>query len=185
MIRRHAPRVRTRRQAGGHKSGHTKFQRSPNCSEISSSKPTPSLPWAQRVAGSNPVAPTKSLSNPRNPDEHRDLARSSALLTSYPPQAATPGCSRRFLARHSTEVRMYEFDPRWPDDPRDDDRERDLSRGSRGSSDNRDSVRDLDPRDVFMRQVDLPHGLIRRLGSGAPQARRSTRSHPRIVERAR
>jgi hypothetical protein len=56
---------------------------------------------------------------------------------------------------------MYEFDVRWPDDPRDDDRERDLSRGSRGSSDDRDSVRDLDLRDVFMSQVDLPRGLER------------------------
>jgi hypothetical protein len=44
---------------------------------------------------------------------------------------------------------MYEFDPRWPDDPRDDDRERDLSRGSRGSLDDRDHDRNVDPRDVF------------------------------------
>ena len=56
---------------------------------------------------------------------------------------------------------MYEFDPRWPDDPRDDEQNRDLSRGSRGSSDDRDSVRDLDLRDVFMSQVDLPRGLER------------------------
>jgi hypothetical protein len=56
---------------------------------------------------------------------------------------------------------MYEFDPRWPDDPRDDEHNRDLSRGSRGSSDDRDSGRDLDPRDVFMSQVDLPRGLER------------------------
>jgi hypothetical protein len=56
---------------------------------------------------------------------------------------------------------MYEFDPRWPDDPRDDEHDRDLSWGSRGSSDDRDSVRDLDPRDVFMSQVDLPRGLER------------------------
>ena len=32
-----------------------------NCSENSTSKATPSLPWAQGVAGSNPVAPTKIL----------------------------------------------------------------------------------------------------------------------------
>src|SRR5579864_5893729 len=76
-----------------------------------------------------------------------------------PPKAATHGCSRLFLARHSREVRMYEFDPRWPDDRRDDEHDRDLSRGSRGSSDDRDSVRDLDLRDVFMSQVDLPRGL--------------------------
>jgi hypothetical protein len=50
---------------------------------------------------------------------------------------------------------------RWPDDPRDDEHDRDLSRGSRGSSDDRDSVRDLDLRDVFMSQVDLPRGLER------------------------
>ena len=56
---------------------------------------------------------------------------------------------------------MYEFDPRWPDDPRDDDPDRDLSRGTRGGSDDRDSVRDLDLRDVFMSQVDLPRGLER------------------------
>jgi hypothetical protein len=56
---------------------------------------------------------------------------------------------------------MYEFDPRWPDDPRDDDRERDLSRGSRGGLDDRDHDRNVDPRDVFMTQVDLPRGLER------------------------
>src|ERR1700681_3086997 len=84
-----------------------------------------------------------------------------ALVGGQPPKAATPGCFRHFLARHSREVRMYEFDPRWPDDPRDDDRDRDLSRGSRGSSDDRDSVRDLDLRDVFISQVDLPRGRER------------------------
>ena len=55
---------------------------------------------------------------------------------------------------------MYEFDPRWPDDPRDDDRERDLSRGSRGGSDSRYREA-VDPRDVFMSQVYLPRGLER------------------------
>src|ERR1700687_293769 len=84
-----------------------------------------------------------------------------AVVGIRPPKASTHGRSRHFLARHSREVRMYEFDIRWPDDPRDDDRERDLSRASRGSSDDRDSVRDLDPRDVFMSQVDLPRGLER------------------------
>src|ERR1700724_3266265 len=56
---------------------------------------------------------------------------------------------------------MYEIDPRWADDPRDDEHDRDLSRGSRSSSEDRDSIRDLDPRDVFMSQVDLPRGLER------------------------
>ena len=32
-----------------------------NCSENGSSEPTPSLPWAQGVAGSNPVAPTNRI----------------------------------------------------------------------------------------------------------------------------
>lgn len=56
---------------------------------------------------------------------------------------------------------MYDFDPRWPDDPRDDEYDRDVSRGSRGGSDDRDRQRDLDPRDVFMSQVNLPRGLER------------------------
>ena len=36
-----------------------------NCSKNSTSKPTPSLPWAQGVAGSNPVAPTNRINNLR------------------------------------------------------------------------------------------------------------------------
>ena len=52
-------------------------------------------------------------------------------------------------------------DARWGDDPRDcDDGARDLSRGSRGGSDPRERER-LDPRDVFMADVDLPRGLDR------------------------
>jgi len=51
--------------------------------------------------------------------------------------------------------------PRWGDDPRDrDDGSRDLSRGSRGGSDPRERE-PLDPRDVFMADVDLPRGLDR------------------------
>ena len=56
---------------------------------------------------------------------------------------------------------MASYDPRWGDDPRDrDDNSRDLSRGSRGSSDPRDRER-VDPRDVFMEHVNLPRGLER------------------------
>jgi hypothetical protein len=52
-------------------------------------------------------------------------------------------------------------DARWGDDPRDrDDGARDLSRGSRGGSDPRERER-LDPRDVFMADVDLPRCLDR------------------------
>ena len=56
---------------------------------------------------------------------------------------------------------MYEFDSRWPDDPRNDDDDRDLSRGSRGSADSRDREA-VDPRDVFMSQMRLPRGLERK-----------------------
>ena len=52
-------------------------------------------------------------------------------------------------------------DARWGDDPRDrDEGSRDLSRGSRGGSDPRERER-VDPRDVFMADVDLPRGLDR------------------------
>lgn len=52
-------------------------------------------------------------------------------------------------------------DARWGDDPRDrDDGSRDLSPGSRGGSDPRERER-MDPRDVFMADVDLPRGLDR------------------------
>lgn len=53
---------------------------------------------------------------------------------------------------------MYDFDPRWPDDPRDDEYDRDLSRGSRSASDDRDQGRSLDARDVFMSDLRLPCG---------------------------
>lgn len=49
-------------------------------------------------------------------------------------------------------------DPRWSDDPRvRDDGSRDLGRGGRAESDARDRDQ-VDPRDVFMEQVDLPRG---------------------------
>src|SRR5262249_33632782 len=38
------------------------------------------LPWAQGVAGSNPVAPTTSLENLHNTQNDRELAESSAAL---------------------------------------------------------------------------------------------------------
>jgi hypothetical protein len=51
-----------------------------------------------------------------------------------------------------------DFDPRWPDDPRDRDGGRELSQGSRGgSSDSRERA-SLEPRDVFMKDLDLPRG---------------------------
>jgi hypothetical protein len=52
---------------------------------------------------------------------------------------------------------MREFDPRWADDPRDADRAREIDRGSRGGADPRERA-SLDPRDVFMNQLDLPRG---------------------------
>jgi hypothetical protein len=53
------------------------------------------------------------------------------------------------------------FDPRWGDDPRDrDDNPRDLSRGSRGGTDGREREQ-VDPRDVFTKHVNLPHGRDR------------------------
>lgn len=51
-----------------------------------------------------------------------------------------------------------DFDPRWSDDPRDRDQGRELSQGSRGGiSDPRERTA-LDPRDVFMKDLDLPRG---------------------------
>ena len=51
-----------------------------------------------------------------------------------------------------------DFDPRWPDDPREHDHGRELSQGSRGgSSDSRDRAV-IDPRDVFTRDLNLPRG---------------------------
>ena len=55
---------------------------------------------------------------------------------------------------------MHDFDPRSFDDPRADGRDRDLGRGGRGASDARDREH-VDPRGVFMSQVDLPRGLDR------------------------
>lgn len=52
-----------------------------------------------------------------------------------------------------------DFDPRWTDDPRDlDDRDRELSRGSRGGLSNPRERERLEPRDVFTRDLDLPRG---------------------------
>jgi hypothetical protein len=59
----------------------------------------------------------------------------------------------------SKEVRMYEFDPRWPDDPRDrDDHGRELSQGGRGGLSNPPEREPLDARDVFTRDLELPRG---------------------------
>ncbi len=65
---------------------------------------------------------------------------------------------------------MHDFDPRSFDAPRDDERGsrakaladtgRDVSRGGRGASDAREREH-VDPREVFMSQVDLPRGLER------------------------
>ena len=53
---------------------------------------------------------------------------------------------------------MYEFDPRWPEDPREHDHGSELSQGSRGgSSDSRDRAV-IDPRDVFTKDLNLPRG---------------------------
>jgi hypothetical protein len=50
------------------------------------------------------------------------------------------------------------YDPRWDDDPRDRDHGRELNQGSRGGvSDPRDRT-SVDPRDVFMKDLDLPRG---------------------------
>jgi len=53
-----------------------------------------------------------------------------------------------------------DFDPRWPDDARDRDRDqgRELSQGSRGGSSDPRERAALDPRDVFMKDLDLPRG---------------------------
>ena len=53
------------------------------------------------------------------------------------------------------------YDPRWGDDPRDRDHGRELNQGSRGGvSDPRDRT-SVDPRDVFMKDLDMPRGLER------------------------
>jgi len=52
-----------------------------------------------------------------------------------------------------------DFDPRWTDDPRDRaDRDRELSRGSRGGLSNPRECERLDIRDVFTRDLELPRG---------------------------
>ncbi|MGI8603325.1 MAG: hypothetical protein ACR2OZ_10035, partial [Verrucomicrobiales bacterium] len=52
------------------------------------------------------------------------------------------------------------YDPRWVSD-RDREDSRDRDRGSRGSGDSHDA-RDHDSRDVFTKDLDLPHGGERR-----------------------
>ena len=50
------------------------------------------------------------------------------------------------------------YDPRWGEDLRDQDHDRDLSQGSRGgSSDSRERAA-VDPRDVFTKDLTLPRG---------------------------
>ena len=52
-----------------------------------------------------------------------------------------------------------DFDPRWTDDPRGrDDRDREMSRGSRGGLSNPRERERLDIRDVFTRDLELPRG---------------------------
>ena len=51
------------------------------------------------------------------------------------------------------------FDPRWSDNPRDrDDRDRELSQGSRGGLSNPRDRLPLDARDLFTRDLELPRG---------------------------
>jgi len=69
------------------------------------------------------------------------------------------------LPANNAEVPM-DFDPRWTDDPRDDDRDdgrteesgRELNQGSRGISSDPLERDARDPRDVFTRDLDLPRG---------------------------
>jgi hypothetical protein len=49
-------------------------------------------------------------------------------------------------------------DPRWPDEPRGRDHGRELNQGSRGGLSNSRDRASLDPRDVFMKDFDLPRG---------------------------
>jgi len=53
---------------------------------------------------------------------------------------------------------MRDFDPRSFDDPRDDGYGRELSQGSRGGMSDPRERASLDPRDVFMKDLDLPRG---------------------------
>jgi hypothetical protein len=89
-----------------------------------------------------------------------------AVAGKQPSEVGTHGRLRRFAAilftlsheLFQSEVSM-DFDPRWGDDPRDrEDRGREPSQGSRGGlSDPRDRT-SLDPRDVFMKDLNLPRG---------------------------
>ena len=87
-----------------------------------------------------------------------------ALVGEAPSEMATHGLERRLAAMScgfshelfQSEVFM-DFDPRWPDDPRDrDDYGREPSQGSRGGLSNPRERERLDARDVFTRDLELP-----------------------------
>ncbi len=61
-----------------------------NCSEECTSESLPSLPWAQGVAGSNPVAPTTFLKNLHKHNGHGHLTRwlSAEVRCRHSPQIA-------------------------------------------------------------------------------------------------
>jgi hypothetical protein len=86
-----------------------------------------------------------------------------AVVGIEPPKAATRGWTRLLkvssfqplIRAFQLEVSM-DFDPRWPDDPRDRvDRGRELSQGSRGGLSNPRGRPPLDTRDVFTRDLVL------------------------------
>ena len=88
------------------------------------------------------------------------------LVGEAPSETATGGRVRRLAAilvprshEHFRQEAYMDFDPRWTDDPRDrDDRDRELSRGSRGGLSNPRERERLDIRDVFTRDLELPRG---------------------------
>ncbi len=92
-----------------------------------------------------------------------------AVAGKQPSEVVTHGRLRRFPAilcvlsheLFQSGVSM-DFDPRWTDDARDrDDRGRELSQGSRGGLSNPREREPLDARDVFTRDLELPHGRER------------------------
>src|SRR5579864_1526675 len=88
------------------------------------------------------------------------------LVGEAPSEMVTAGRVRRLAAilvprshEHIRQEAYMDFDPRWTDDPRDgDDRDRELSRGSRGGLSNPRERERLDIRDVFTRDLELPRG---------------------------
>ena len=88
------------------------------------------------------------------------------LVGEAPSETATGDRVRRLAAilvpcshEHFRQEASMDFDPRWTDDPRDrDDRDRKLSRGSRGGLSNPRERERLDIRDVFTRDLELPRG---------------------------